>query len=462
MKKTFSAKSGYMKYLFPYKRSLFTHINWKTLFSVVFILTGWNLCPAWAIGPFEEFQGLVAGQGPAGKLDGAFNRALFSNPLGLALSSDNSTLFVADQSNNLIRTVTLDGKNEVQTLAGNGETGESDGPVSLASFDRPSALAMLPDNRLAVLDQNNSLIRVLDLKSKSITILAGNGKKGGQDGPALDVSLSGVWNMAYYPPDHCLYFSQPDQGLLRRVSLDNGKLETVLSRDSRIPQPAALCVVGNYLYVANAGVTGTVLCLKPNPSATPNSSLTPNPSTTPNSSTAKDAKLSDSFTINTVGQGRYINSLAGMDDYLYGIQADFDVPIQKFLPTAGPVSLKSWWDESYSKDGARCPIFDGSNTQKGFIADPLSKHRFYICNPTGNFIASVRDLNQGQLAYGDGFNSTGLSELEYPLQKPPRTFRIMVVGRSAAYFVFDRTTKAYSLDRVENLSKRLELFLNLS
>jgi hypothetical protein len=416
-----------------------------------------------AIGPFEEYQGLVAGQGPAGNQDGAFNRALFNKPMGLALSSDDSTLYVADQSNNLIRTISLDGKNEVQTLAGTGIPGKADGPFSQASFDHPSALAMLPDGRLAVLDQNNSVIRALDLKSKSVTVLAGNGKEGGQDGPALEASLSGVWNMAYYPLDHCLYFSQPDQGLLRRVSLDSGETETVLSRDPRVPQPAALCVAGTNLYVANAGVTGTVLCLQQNPSATPNASSTENPTSTPSPSLAKDTKILDSFTIKTLGQGGFINALAGGEGYLYGIQANNpDAPLQEFIPSAGPVSLKSWWGEAYSKNSAQCPLFDGSNIQMGFVADPLSKRRFFLCNPTGNFVASTRDLNQGQLAQGDGFNSSGLSELEYPLQKPPHTFRILIVGRSYAYFVYNRTTQVYSSNRVESLSKRLETYLNLS
>jgi hypothetical protein len=436
----------------------FLRLNRKAAIPFVLILLGWNPGTARAVGPFEEYQGLVAGQGPVGNQDGAFNRALFNKPMGLALSSDNSTLYVADQSNNLIRTISLEENNKVQTLAGTGKAGKTDGPVSQASFDRPSALAMLPDDRLAVLDQNNSLIRVLDLKSKTVSVLAGNGTAGGQDGPALVASLSDVWNMAYYPPDHCLYFSQPDQGLLRRVSLDDGKMETVLSHDSRVPQPAALCVVGDNLYVANAGVTGTVLCLKLNPSTTPNASATPNPST------AKDTKLSDSFTITNVGQGRFITALAGGQDYLYGIQAGGDVLLQEFLPTAtaGPVSLKAWWGEDYSKDNRQCLLFDGSNSQVGFVADPLSKRRFYFSNPTGNFIASMRDLNQGQLAQGDGFNSSGLSELEYPLQKPPHTYRILVVGRSYVYFVYNQATKTYSPNRAENLSKRMELFLNLS
>jgi hypothetical protein len=195
----------------------------KILLPFIFILVGWNPSTALAVGPFEEFQGLVAGQGPAGYQDGAFDHALFNEPMGLALSSDNSTLYVADQANNLIRAISLNGNNQVQTLAGTGKAGKTDGPFSQATFNSPSVLAMLPNDRLAVLDQGNSFIRVLDLKSKSVTVLAGNGNAGGADGPALNASLSGVWNMVYYPLDHCLYFSQPGLGLLRRLSLDAGK-----------------------------------------------------------------------------------------------------------------------------------------------------------------------------------------------------------------------------------------------
>jgi hypothetical protein len=202
--------------------------------------------------------------------------------------------------------------------------------------------------------------------------------------------------------------------------------------------------VGDNLYVANAGVTGTVFRLKPNSSA------------------AKDAKPVDRFTIETAGQGRFITALSGLENYLYGIQAGSGFPLQELSPIAEPVSLMSWGRETYSQDAAGCPIFDLSNIPRGFVADPLSKRHFFISNPSGNFIASIRDLNQAQLGQGDGFNSNGLSDLEYPLQKPPHTFRIMIVGRSYVYFVYDRTTKAYTPNRSENLPKRLELFLNLS
>ena len=448
-KELFSGAKGPRPVPSPDHYSLLTrNSRLRTVAAVAgFFVAGFVPFNSMAAGPFEEYQGLVAGQGPAGYRDGAFNRALFRQPMGLALSEDRSTLYVADQGNHLIRAVSLLKNNEVSTFAGTGKPGKEDGPLSIASFNHPGALAFLSGGRLAVLDRDNSLIRVIDLQSKSVSVLAGNGTAGSQDGPATQASISEVWTMAYDPQNQFLYFSQPNGGLLRRVRLAEGKVETVLSADPRIPRPGALCLLGSDLYVANEGVTGTVVCLKPNPTA------------------PKDAKPADRFTVETVVQGRYITALAGCDDYLYALQADSrDDPLLEVLPKAlaGPVSLRSWWGEPFSKDGVHCLLFDNNNAPLGFVADPLSKRRFLLSNPNTNFIGSVRDLGQGQYSWDDMYNLGGLAELQYPSVKPPHTYRILVVGRSYVYFVYNRAAKSFSQNHAENLSKRLELFLNLS
>jgi|SRR5580692_3719456 sugar lactone lactonase YvrE len=89
----------------------------------------------YALSPIVQYQSLVAGEGEKGFLDGSFYSAQFNRPLGLALSTDGSILYVADQQNNRIRAVLLDQKNTVETLAGTGEGGNKDGPLSIATFN---------------------------------------------------------------------------------------------------------------------------------------------------------------------------------------------------------------------------------------------------------------------------------------------------------------------------------------
>ena len=63
----------------------------------------------------------MAGDGQPGADDGAFDKARFNDPQGMALDGD--TLYVADRKNNLIRALDLKAQT-VTTVAGTGEQGE--------------------------------------------------------------------------------------------------------------------------------------------------------------------------------------------------------------------------------------------------------------------------------------------------------------------------------------------------
>jgi len=75
----------------------------------------------------------------------------------------------------------------VITLAGSGMPGFSEDQVN-----NPYGMAMGPDGALYFCDLNNQRIRRLDLKTKKLTTVAGNGQKGyhGDGGPATDASLN--------------------------------------------------------------------------------------------------------------------------------------------------------------------------------------------------------------------------------------------------------------------------------
>ena len=82
----------------------------------------------------------VAGDGQSGTNDGAFDKARFNDPQGLALDGD--TLYVADRKNNLIRALDLKAQT-VKTVAGTGEQGEdrdSEGPALKAGPEQPVGL----------------------------------------------------------------------------------------------------------------------------------------------------------------------------------------------------------------------------------------------------------------------------------------------------------------------------------
>src|SRR5579863_10688033 len=75
----------------------------------------------------------------------------------------------------------------VEILVGTGEKGFSETQVN-----NPYGMAIGPDGGLYFCDLDNQRIRRLDLKTKKLATIAGNGQKGyqGDGGPAKDASLN--------------------------------------------------------------------------------------------------------------------------------------------------------------------------------------------------------------------------------------------------------------------------------
>jgi sugar lactone lactonase YvrE len=106
----------------------------------------------------------VAGTGKAGYSGdgGPATKAELNQPYGLALDDDGS-LYIADRSNFVVRKVSPDG--DIETIAGTGEEGATGdgGPAAEATFAFLARLA-LDDDGLIVADQSNSLVRRVTLR----------------------------------------------------------------------------------------------------------------------------------------------------------------------------------------------------------------------------------------------------------------------------------------------------------
>jgi hypothetical protein len=95
------------------------------------------------------------------------------------------------------------------------------------------------------------------------------------------------------------------------------------------------------------------------------------------------------------------------------------------------------WGDTITEAGKYIPSFFrlDPNFPVGMVADPLNERKFYFSNPQLNVITSFRDLLVVE-PFGDfKLNSNGLSDYEYPTPKPPRTYRILLVGNSISYYV---------------------------
>lgn len=410
------------------------------LFAVLF---SWSL-PAWALRPMSAPVALVAGTGTEGYRDGDFYSAQFNKPFGLALSEDGNSLFVADSGNNRIRVVHLDAGNQVTTLLGKQTAGKDNGDLTGASLNDPRGLLALPGGRLVINDFGNNLLRLVDLKKGEVSILAGGGPEKTDQGPADKVALTHVRDMAYLPSADSIFFSQPDEGGLKRLDLKTLNVSWVFFGKKEVPAPTCLCVTNGKLYVADRDLADVYELAW---------------------------KSDKDFTLTSVGKpATGVSSLVGNGNSLYEYHYGDRVMMEELFPRPIGVTFVNPFGEPVPEQ--LNPAFTDTPhvMPVGFTPDPSDITKFYLANPNSNIIASIRNVSYTMVAGGDPYSTGGLSDFDYPVQKPPHTFRILLVGDSRSVMVVSfpfpptwNIQQNYSLPgppRQISFAKRMETELN--
>lgn len=95
-----------------------------------------------------------------GDLDGVGSTAKLQHVLGVAVSPDQSTLFVADSYNHKIKKVDI-AKNAIITICGNKQMEINN--ASSEVFNEPGGLCIGSNNKIYIADTNNHAIKVIDL-----------------------------------------------------------------------------------------------------------------------------------------------------------------------------------------------------------------------------------------------------------------------------------------------------------
>lgn len=171
----------------------------------------------------------VAG-GREGFADGMGADAAFHTPSGMALDALGN-LYVADTGNHAIRRVTPAG--EVTTVAGDGTSGDRDGPPHRARFNAPVDVAVAPDGTIFVADTYNDRIRRID-PSGMVTTVAGGTMPGYRDGPADDARFDTPCGIALLPSG-ALVVADTGNGVVRVIAADG--LVRTLEREDEVPVP---------------------------------------------------------------------------------------------------------------------------------------------------------------------------------------------------------------------------------
>ena len=202
----------------------------------------------------EEPLKLVLERAKVGDLPLAF-------PGKILADASRDRLFIADSNHNRIVITKLDGT-LVETV-GTGDTGAADGAFDKATFHRPQGLALAGDN-LYVADTENHLIRRVDLKTRTVETIAGTGQQSReyfQTGSARSIALSSPWDLQLI--GRTLYIAMAGPHQIWQMDLDKNEVSTFAGsgREARLDgpllksgfaQPSGIATDGTALYVADS------------------------------------------------------------------------------------------------------------------------------------------------------------------------------------------------------------------
>lgn len=170
-------------------------------------------------------------------------------------------LFIADSNHNRIVVADLDGK-LIETI-GSGEASAKDGGFDSCAFNQPQGLAVEGD-KLYVADRENHRIRLVDLKKKTVTTIAGTGIIDdfvNIGGDALKTALRSPWDVSL--AGNYLFVAMAGSHQIWRMDLAKGHIEPYAGNriearidDKRLnasfAQPSGLANDGRSLFVADS------------------------------------------------------------------------------------------------------------------------------------------------------------------------------------------------------------------
>ena len=196
----------------------------------------------WRLTLDERVLSLFAGNGREDIVDGALTPgepygagSSFAQPSGL--SSDGTSLFVADSEGSSIRAIPLDGKGKVTTPLGSASLpygrlfafDDIDGAVAKARLQHALGVAY-HDGMVYIADTYNNKIKALDLDGRKVTTIAGDRQQGSTDEPPRFDEPAGL-SIA----GETAYIADTNNHLIRTLDLKSKKVKTLIIEGLRPP-----------------------------------------------------------------------------------------------------------------------------------------------------------------------------------------------------------------------------------
>jgi DNA-binding beta-propeller fold protein YncE len=183
----------------------------------------------------------IAGTGVAGMAaDGATaDTAQINNPYGLVIGPDGA-LYWADLGSNRILRLDLKTR-RLSVIAGNGTKGHSGdgGPAKAAQLSAPHEVRFDSRGNVYVAERDSHVVRHIDMKTQVITTFAGTGVSGysGEGGPANKAQLAQPHSIALDKSDN-VFICDIQNHRVRRVDPRTGIITTFAGTGERAATPA--------------------------------------------------------------------------------------------------------------------------------------------------------------------------------------------------------------------------------
>ena len=150
------------------------------------------------------------------------------DPFGVEIGPDGA-LYITEVRNHRVWRLDL-ATSTLTTVAGCGRRGYSGdgGPAVDAELNEPYEVRFDPDGNMYFVEMQNHIIRRVDAKTKTITTIAGSGRRGfgGDGGPAIKCLLNQPHSIAL-DGRGAIYVADIGNHRIRRIDLETGTIESI-------------------------------------------------------------------------------------------------------------------------------------------------------------------------------------------------------------------------------------------
>jgi DNA-binding beta-propeller fold protein YncE len=167
-------------------------------------------------------------------------KADLAEPFGVAFDAKGNLLIIEYTSS--LRALTPAGK--VVTLCGDGIKGDGGdgGPATKAKLNLPHAVAVGADGVVYVADSLNHRVRAIDPKTKVISTFAGTSKGyAGDGGPAAQARFSGIYCISFNPAKDKMVVTDLENRRVRVIDMTSGIVSLVAGNGKKgVPPDGAV------------------------------------------------------------------------------------------------------------------------------------------------------------------------------------------------------------------------------